>query len=402
MTTVARPRDVSPEELVQRAADMRPYLREKAPDVERNNRVSTEIAEAMHERDFFRILQPRRFGGLEYDLATAIRCVIEWASADGSIGWVGGLATIHQWCVAQFPLECQEDVWGDTPSAIVCGSYAPAGECIAVEGGYRITGEYHFTSGVDIMDWSMVGVFLPAEKEGGARAPAFLLVPKSDYTVLDNWHVMGLAGTGSKTITCDNVFVPKHRCVTFAELASSNSPGAQALDSSLYRYPIMSFVPYSIASPSLGCLRGALDAFLESIVGRSTRGAVVLGGNRVRDFQAVQMRVGKAMGNMKAARALIFDQIEASRAKVADRGEVLDLGDRMDNRLAQAKAVELSVTGLDELFGAVGGQGLDTSHYIQRAWRDANAMAHHISFNWDALSSMYGQYLLGLPPQGQY
>ena len=402
MTTVTKLRDVSREELVQRASDLRPLVAEKGREGELTARVPAVVADALRERDLFRTLQPRRFGGLEYDLATAVRCIIEIASADGSIGWVSALAMVHQWCVAQFPIECQEDVWGDDPGAIVCGSYAPAGECVAVDGGFRVTGEYHFTSGVDIMDWAMVGVFLPAREEGAPREPAFLLVPKSDYTILDNWHVMGLAGTGSKTITCNNVFVPAHRRVTFAELASGNSPGYQALGGRLYRYPILSFVPFSIASPSVGVLKGALEGFLDVMNSRATRGAVVMGGNKVRDFQAVQMRVGNAAANLKAARAMMFEQIEDSRAKVLDRGELLDLGDRIENRIAQAKAVELATEGLDELFGAVGGQGLDISHPIQRAWRDVHAMSHHISFNWDALSSMYGQYLMGLPPQGQY
>ena len=136
--------------------------------------------------------------------------------------------------------------------------------------------------------------------------------------------------------------------------------------------------------------------------GRVTRGAVVLGGQRVRDFQAVQMRVGRAAANLKAARAMLFEQLELSRAKIIDRKEPLTVADRLENRIAQAKMVEMSVEGLEQLFGAVGGQGIRASHRVQRAWRDAHAIAHHISFNWDALSAMYGQHLMGLEPQGQY
>ncbi|MEX2453794.1 MAG: acyl-CoA dehydrogenase family protein [Rhodospirillaceae bacterium] len=402
MTTVTRLRDVSPEEIVRRAVDVRTLISEKAAETEKARRVSLELADEMRERDFFRMFQPKRFGGLEYDLATVIRCVLEWSAADASIGWVCSLATVHQWGVAQFPLECQEDVWGDDPGTIVCGSYAPAGECVAVEGGYRITGEYHFASGVDIMGWALLGVFFPPEREDGPRQPGFVMVPKSDYTVLDNWHVVGLAGTGSKSIVCKDVFVPKHRRVTFAEMASGNSPGYKALQSALYRYPILSIIPFGISSPALGCLKGALEVFLDAMNSRTTRGAVVLGGAKVREFQAVQMRVGRAAANLKAARGMLFEQIEETRAKVVDHGDLLTVADRIENRIAQAKTVELSVEGLDQLFGAVGGQGLNTSQHIQRAWRDAHAIAHHISFNWDALSSMYGQHLMGLEPQGQY
>lgn len=402
MATVRKLKDVSREILVERAHDIRATIADHADETERNRRVPDDIIGEMRERDFFRMLQPKRFGGLEYDAATAMRCIVEWASADASTGWVCGLGVVHQWAIAQFPLRCQEDVWGDDPGTIICGSYAPAGECVAVDGGYRVTGDYHFASGVDVTDWALIGVFFPPETDGGPPVPGFAMVPKSDYTVDDNWHVMGLVGTGSKTILCRDVFVPTHRRVTFAEMVSGNAPGYQALQSNLYRYAFLSLIAYGIATPALGCLNGSLQAFLDGIQGRMTRGAVVLGGSKVKDFQAVQMRVGRAAACLKAARAMLFEQLEESRAKVIDRGEVLDVGDRLDNRITQAKLVELSVEGMDLLFGCVGGQGIHTSQHVQRAWRDAHAIAHHISFNWDALSAMYGQHLLGLQPQGQY
>lgn len=402
MATVRKLKDVSRDEFIQRAIALRPMIADAADETEKHRRVSQDIIDEIRTQDFFRIYLPKKFGGLEYDCATATRCSLEWSSADASTGWVCGLGIVHQWLIAQFPVETQEEVWGETPGAIACGSYAPAGNVTAVDGGYRVTGEYHFASGVDVTDWALLGVFFPPEKEDGPPIPGFTLVPKSDFEIDDNWHVMGLTGTGSKTIVCKDVFVPAHRRVTFADLVSGNSPGYQALQSNLYRYPILSLVAYAISTPALGALNGAVDTFLDAMNGRMTRGAVVLGGSKVRDFQAVQMRVGRAVANLKAGKAMLFAQIEESHAAVIDRGEILDVTGRLDNRLTQAKTVELAVDGLDELFGAVGGHGIHTSQHVQRAWRDAHAIAHHISFNWDALSSMYGQHLLGLEPQGQY
>lgn len=402
MATVQMVKDVTREELIERAIAMRPMIADKADETEKNRRVSQDIVDELRARDFFRIYLPRKFGGLEYDAATATRCSIEWASADASTGWVCGLGVVHQWLIAQFPAETHDEVWGDDPGTIACGSYAPAGEMTSVEGGYRLTGEFHFASGVDVTDWAILGVFFPPEKEGERPVPGFTLVPKSDFEIDDNWFTMGLTGTGSKTVVCKDVFVPAHRRVTFAELVSGNSPGYQALQSNIYRYPILSLVAYAISSPAIGALNGAVDTFLDAMNGRMTRGAVVLGGNKVRDFQAVQMRVGRAIGSLKAAKALVYAQIEESRLAVMERDEVLDVTGRLDNRLTQAKIVELGVDGLDELFGAVGGHGIHTSQHVQRAWRDAHAIAHHISFNWDAISSMYGQHMLGLEPQGQY
>lgn len=402
MATIQKFSDVSPDELIQRAIDMRPMIADAADETEKNRHVSRDIIDEVQRQDFFRIYLPKKFGGLEFDSATATRISLEWSSADASTGWVCGLGIVHQWLIAQFPSATHDEVWGDDPSPMTCGSYAPAGEMTAVEGGYRLTGEYHFSSGVDVSDWAILGVFFPPEEDGGRPIPGFTVVPRSDFEVDDNWYVMGLTGTGSKTVICKDLFIPAHRRVTFAELVSGNSPGYQALQSNLYRYPILSLVAYAISTPALGALNGAVDTFLDAMNGRMTRGAVVLGGNKVRDFQAVQMRVGRAVANLKAGKAMLFAQIEESRAAVMDRGEILDVTGRLDNRLTQAKTVELAVDGLDELFGAVGGHGIHTSQHVQRAWRDAHAIAHHISFNWDALSSMYGQHLLGLEPQGQF
>ena len=402
MATVQKLSDVSADQLIQRAIQMRPEISRQADETEKNRQVSQEIIEDVRAQDFFRIFLPKRYGGLEFDSATATRISLEWSSADASTGWVCGLGIVHQWLIAQFPAETHDDVWGNNPCPMTCGSYAPAGQMTTVDGGYRLTGEFHFSSGVDVSDWAVLGVFFPPEKEDGPPVPGFTLVPRSDFNIEDNWHVMGLTGTGSKTIVCKDLFIPVHRRVTFAELVSGNSPGYQVLQNDLYRYPILSLVAYAISTPAVGALNGAVDKFLDAINGRTTRGAVVLGGSKIRDFQAVQMRVGRAVANLKAAKAMLFAQIEDSRAAVMDRGEILDVTGRLDNRLTQAKTVELSVDGLDQLFGAVGGNGIHTSQHVQRAWRDAHAISHHISFNWDALTSMYGQHLLGLEPQGQY
>tara|TARA_B100001123_G_C15209563_1_gene986669 strand:+ start:108 stop:1319 length:1212 start_codon:yes stop_codon:yes gene_type:complete len=403
MPTVQKIKNVSSEELTRRAIDFRSLIAEHASDSEKHGRVLEKVYREAQSQEFFRYYQPARFGGLEYDhTPTPARWMLEWGSADASIGWVCGLGVVHQWLIAQFPIAAQEEVWGSNPHATACGSYAPAGKCIAEDGGFRLTGDFHFASGIDVVDWVILGVFFPTNSDDGPGVPGFTMVPKSELEILDNWDTMGLVGSGSKTVVCKEVFIPEHRKITFAQLVSGNSPGYQALQNSIYRYPFLSLVAYAISIPALGALNGALETYLDAIQDRSTRGAVVLGGSKVKDFQAVQMRVGRAAANLKAARAMLFEQLEDSRVKVVEQGTILTVHDRMENRITQAKIVELGVEGLDLLFGAVGGQGIHSHGHIQRAWRDAHAIAHHISFNWDALSAMFGQHLMGLDPQGQY
>ena len=403
MATIHTVADLDGDELTRRAISFRELIADRAIDTENKGRVPKEIFDEARDQGFFRYYQPARFGGLEYDhTPTPMKWVLEWASADASTGWVCGLGIVHQWLIAQFPIQLQEEVWGQDTGAAACGSYAPAGQCTPVQGGFSLTGDFHFASGIDVMDWVVLGVFFPPDGNSDTGLPGFTMVPKSDVEILDNWDTMGLIGSGSKTVVCKNVFIPEYRKVTFPQLVSGSSPGYQALQNNVYRYPFLSLVAYAISVPALGALNGALDTFLDTVNNRTTRGAVVLGGNKVRDFQAVQMRVGRAAANLKAAKAMLFEQLEHSRVRIVERGEMLTVNDRMANRITQAKIVELGVEGLDLLFGAVGGNGIHSSEHIQRAWRDAHAIAHHISFNWDALSSMFGQHLMGLEPEGQY
>jgi len=393
---------VTREDLVQRARAMVPMVRERAEAAERNRIVAPEIIAEMKRNDLFRTLKPKRFGGFEYDTMTGIRCSLELAAADASTAWVFGLGVIHNWLIGMFPVQCQEDIWGEYPEAFTAGSYAPAGTCERAPGGYRITGAWHYASGSDHADWGLMGVFFPPDTEGGNGMPGFVIVPKSDFTIDDTWHTMGLAATGSRSFVCDNAFVPEHRRITFAELSSGNSPGYQVHQSPLYRYPLLSLIAYYISVPAIGALQCALDGFIDDTRARTTRGAVVLGGAKMVEYQAVQMRVGEAAAALKASKAMLFDQLEESHRTIIERGELLDVAARIDNRITQAYTIQLAIQGLDALWGAAGGAGIQLSQPVQRAWRDAHAVAHHVSFNWDALSSMYGQLLLGLEPQGQF
>ena len=403
MATAHKLENISCDELTSRAFNFRKRIATEAKESERRKKISKELFDEAREKEFFRFYQPSRFGGLEYDhTPTPMLWSLEWSSADASTGWVLGLGVVHQWLISQFPMKLQEEVWAENPLATACGSYAPSGNCIAVDGGFRLTGNFEFASGVDVMDWAILGVFFPSSDNNKRGIPGFTMVPKSDFKVLDNWDTMGLVASGSKTIVCKEVFIPEHRKVTFQELVTGNSPGYQELQNNIYRYPFLSLVAYAISIPALGALNGAIETFIDSTKQRQTRGAIILGGNRVKDFQAVQMRVGHAASNLKAAKAMLFEQLEESRNKVIMQAKALSVEDRMANRITQAKIVELAVEGLDLIFGAVGGQGIHASQHIQRAWRDAHAISHHISFNWDALSSMYGQHLMGLEPQGQY
>ena len=398
--TVARTPSVTPDvaELLARAREIAELARARTRETEANRRVSNEMIEHMRQADLLRLMQPRAYGGFELGFEIFAQVVATIASGCGSTGWVYSLLASHQWLIACFSREAQDEVWSD-PDAAAAGSYAPVGQAVAVPGGYRLSGKGGFCSGCDNAQWQLLGGMIP-QPDGPAK-PGFFLMPTSDCRIDDNWHTMGLAGTGSKNLVAEDVFVPAHRTLAFAELADATAPGMHANPNPLYRQSFLAALPIAIVSPVLGMAEGALADFLDMAKVRATRGAVSGGNRRMAELTTVQLRVAEASACIDAARLLMFRDL-AEAFETVERGAAISVDMRLRNRRDQAFCVRLLVQAVDALFLAAGGQGLFLENSLQRIWRDAHAAASHISLNWDSTGSMYGQHLLGLEPKGQY
>jgi alkylation response protein AidB-like acyl-CoA dehydrogenase len=347
------------------------------------------------------VVQPRQFGGHEYDFDLLVDLVIDIAGACPSTGWVYGLYAAHQWLVASFPLEAQHDVFDDDPDAAVAGSYAPVGKATVTEGGYRISGRWSFASGCDGAGWAVCASLLPPRHDGEPGGPAFLLVPSSDYRIEDTWHVCGLAGTGSKTLVLADVFVPAHRVLTFKETTSGRTPGSRIHQNPTFAVPMLCNIPSCLAATAVGAAAGALDSYIAATSQRVTRGAVAGANARMAEFPTIQLRVAEAAAATDAAREVLLRDLRA-RAQAARDGVEITIDDRILSRRGQAFAVSLALRAAEALNASTGGQGLALANPVQRAWRDANAVGRHISLNWDAVGTMVGQRALGLEPRGQY
>ncbi len=252
-------------------------------------------------------MQPARYGGYEYGFTAFIDVISELARGCTSSAWGCSLGAIHQWLVGTFPEEAQDDVWREDPSAIVCGSYAPATMAQKADGGYLVQGKWLFASNVDNSQWALLGVQFPPEDKGAPPSAGFLLAPRADWRIEDNWHVAGQAGTGSKAIVIDQpLFIPGHRKLSFAEASSNQPPGARVNTNPIYRIPFLSAVPVCLTSPLLGTAQGAVDALIELAGVRVTRGAVAGGGSRLSEFFPVQSRLAEASASVDAARLLIY------------------------------------------------------------------------------------------------
>jgi resorcinol 4-hydroxylase (FADH2) len=387
-------------DLVARATEIAPFVRAQAERTENNRQVSTEAMAKLREAGLFRIMTPAVYGGYEYGFDALIRVAAPIGAACGSTGWVFSLGIVHQWLAAMFPKQAQDEFWSN-PDALLFGSYPPVGKVVPADGGYRLTGNWSFTSGCDHATWLVNGGMIPPATAGAPPTPAFFLMPRADVRIDDNWFTMGLAGTGSKNAIAENIFVPHHRVVPVVDLCAGTAPGSKVHDNPLYRCSMMSALPFTLVAPVLGMAEGALADFIDMAKVRTTRGAVTGGNNRMAEFATVQSRVAEATGSIEAARLTILDALDKAMAAAA-AGDQANTDMRLRNRLAQAFSVRLLLRAVDAMFEASGGQGIFTSKPIQRAWRDAHAAAVHVSMNWDAVSTMYGQHALGLDPKGQY
>lgn len=390
------------EQLNSAAREMLPYLREQAQATEQARRVPERTTAMFREAGFFKLMQPARYGGYEYGFTAFVDIIGELSRACTSSGWGCSLGAVHQWLIANFPAQAQDDVWRDNPDAIACVSYAPTVMAERVDGGWRIQGVWHWASNVDNSQWAILGVQFPSADKGGTPSAGFLLVPRGDWRIEDNWFVAGQSGTGSKAVAIDTpVFVPDHRRLTFAEASSGQPPGAEVNANPLYRIPFLSAVPTCLAAPVLGTAQGAVDAFIDLCGNRVTRGAVAGGGNRLSQFFPVQSRLAEAAACVDAARLLMYrDTAEVEQLALA--GRTVDVATRIRNRRDHAFSARLSQQAVEAVFSAVGGAGMALDQPLQRMWRDTNAIVRHISLNWDAVSSMAGQHMLGLEPKGQY
>lgn len=392
------------DDLVARACTMLPALRAREDAAEADRRVPAETIATMRDAGLFRAFQPARYGGNELDLDLLLRIGAGLAEGCGSSAWVGNLAMVHQWMIAGFPEQAQDDIWGDTPTgnadAIALGTYAAAAEAVAVDGGFRLTGKWPFASGCDHGDWALLGARF-AVPDSDKPEPGLVLVPRADYAIVDDWHAVGLAATGSKTITCDDLFVPGHRHVLFPDLAAGRGPGRAVNTGPIYAVPLLSVLPVTIAAPALGILRAAIDDFTDRTRVRETRGAVAGGGHSMAGFANVQSKLAEATVALDAA-TLLLERDLAETLKIAKAGSDFSVELRLRNRLSHGYVVKLATDAINGLYAVSGGAELYRTERLQRAWRDINAIAHHIGLNWDAISTMYGQHRLGLEPQGQY
>ena len=378
-------------ELIARARALAPNFAERAAAAEEAGMVPAESVRELAAAGLFRVLQPKRWGGYELDPRVFYR--IQMALAEGcmSTAWIYGVIGVHNWELPLYSDQAQRDVWGKDSGTLIASTYMPVGKAEKVEGGYRFSGRWGFSSGVDHCDWIFLGGLLPkSDGSGGLEHNTFLL-PKSDYKVVKNWDVLGLRATGSHDIVVDNAFVPDYRVNATNDHSDAACPGRKENTSTLYKIPFIQVFQRAVSTACIGALDGAIAEFRK-------RAAAHVGkhGSKTAEDVNAQFAVTEAMMASDALKLVLFRNF-AQVAANSRSGATMPVEERLLQRAQSAAVPKICCRHVDELLRATAASGCYKSNPIERFFRDIHQSRGHIANNTDAYMRAHGAVMLGLP-----
>lgn len=374
-------------ELVARAQAMIPWLREKADAVEKARMVPEDTIAAFKEAGFFRILQPKQWGGYEMHPNVLNKVLMELGRGCPSSAWNATVLGLHAFEVGLLDERCGDELWADNNDRLVSSSYAPFGTIKAVEGGYILNGEWQTSSGCDHADG---GAFLGGRlSENGEMVFRSFWVQRSDFEIKDNWFVVGLAGTGSKTLVVKDVFVPAYRTHVIAAYDESSHGHVN----NLYKMPFFYVFYSAISSVIVGMARGMEDLYIEHMVPRQNLNQAV--GAAVND-PYIKYRLGEANAKILSASTRILHNTEEAW-QYASRGELVPLDVRVrifaTNQFTGGDCFDAA----HMIFKKTSTRGVWLSSPMQRQLRDILVGTNHITQNQDNIGDMLGGHLMGNP-----
>lgn len=366
--------DLIRQRLNQRARELVPVLRERAAQAAQNGRLPEETLRDFQEAGFFRILQPSRWEGYELDPKDFFEVQLTIAEGCMSSAWVLGVVAIHNWQLALFDDRAAQDVWAQDSSVLISSSYMPVGKVTRVEGGFRLSGRWGFSSGSKHCQWAFLGAMVPPAEAGGAPDYRTFLVPRHDYSILDNWNVMGLEATGSHDILVEDVFVPEYRTHRSIDGFMQNSPGNAVNTAPLFRLPFGQIFVRSVSSAAIGALQSAIDLFVEA--NKSRIG--VNDGRKIVQDPGAQTALANALVTVDECRTVLLRNFELMMLR-ARAGESLSMAERVKMRYDSAIVPDKCAQAVSALMFNSGASAIFRSHGINRAFRDIHTGRAHVA-----------------------
>lgn len=372
--------------------DLLPKLRERAQEAEDRRQVSYETVDELDEIGFFKLLQPEQWGGLQADPTVFYEAVRRLASACGSTGWISSIIGVHNWHLALFDQQAQDEVWGEDPTVRVSSSYAPMGAGTVVDGGYLVSGAWQWSSGSEHASWAFLGG--PVIKDGRPVDFGSFLIPRTEYTIDDVWHVVGLRGTGSNTVVVKDVFVPSHRFLSYKAMNDGTAGGFRNNTAPVYKMPWGTMHPTTISTPIVGMAYGAYAAHVEH-QGKRVRAAFA--GEKSKDDPFAKVRIAEAASDIDAAWRQLIGNVGDEYA-LLQAGKEIPFELRARARRDQVRATARAIASIDLLFESAGATALVNTTPLQRFWRDAHAGRVHAANEPERAYLIFGNNEFGLPP----
>ena len=376
--------------LLTRVRDFLPQLAGTAASTATDRRLNDEVLKEMARIGVFRAHVPAEFGGLQLPYASLAAVAMELGRACGATAWVTGVTSSGSWRLAKCKPSTQAAVWGDNPDAIIAGAFAHiGGVCEPVAGGFVVSGEWLFCSGVHHADW--LGLLMPTVDEAGRPVPQFGFIPRFAVSIASTWKSVGMRATGSDNVVLDKLFVPHEMLTPYADINSRIAPGQADHDVPSYRLGLTSVFVYSVAAPLVGTAQGALDAYAVQAAKRTTAS-----GQKLPISQIVQLRISESAAEIDGARALCERDMANTRIAAEDNR---DLSDEEKLRIGRnaafvAMACRRATTRLVESMGA---RGLDPQNPVQRFHADTCAGAAHGVLAWDVAGSGWANHAIANP-----
>lgn len=380
--------------IVDRAAEVGAVLAAQDTESSTNGKLTDTAWEAMRSTGVLRALQPARWGGGETSIVEYADAIMEIGRHSASAGWVSSVVGVHPWQIALFPEETQREIWGDTPDRAIASSYTPTGSIEKVDGGYRVSGRWAFSSGIEWCDGVILGGIAGTREIDGVEHPDFtaVILDAADYRVDRVWNTAGLRGTGSNNVIVDSVFVPERRGQShlfYTHGLGTPLPGQEVNPGALYRVPWAVLFNLIIAAGAVGAVQGFFDSWTAETRTRRTNY-----GQLLREERIVQNHLAEAQWQLDAA------QLKIRRAAVelmerAEAGEIPDVETRAYYRWDVARGANAATDAAQELMRVSSGRSAFLDHPLQSKFQDVVAASSHAFLFDDPLGHAWAGRHLG-------
>ncbi len=383
----------SREALVRKAEELVPILRQRARHTDEIRRLPDDTRHDLRASGVARILQPSRYGGCEAHLSGMVDILTTIGRGCGSTAWCLAQYIGHNFMVAQWPERAQEDVWKTSPQNLLSGILIPLlGNARRVRGGYVLSGQFPFVSGVTTCDWCLFAGMVE-NGPGGKPEERYFILPQGKFEILDTWDTIGLRGSASHDVKADNVFIPTHMTLPIKHLKGGDkSPGRKVNQGVLYRSPSYMTFGILISSASVGIADGIVRDYVEQVKSR----VALMSGQGLKDQVLQHTKISEATIAVEAAKALLYRNCDEIM-RILGAGDLPTHEQRTKYRAAGAYAGKLAFQAANLIWDAGGGRGVYMNNPIARAYRDMCTATRHFTHSWDVNGATHGRVRVGLP-----